>query len=218
MIWPTFCIDNFFKNSDAIINFSKTLKFNKSNGSFPGKRTEPLQMLNKDFFDNTTRKIMACLYPNELPNLIFTANQYFQKINSNEHPYGGFIHQDLSTTEFTSIIYLSESNSNTCIYRRIKETVPFHDLIRNKAYKNEIKQKDNIFQKELIKNNKCFEKTIEFRSIKNRMILFDGSSDHGVENFGKKNETRLTLITFFKSALKNDGSALKFHSSECMRY
>jgi hypothetical protein len=29
------------------------------------------------------------------------------------------------------------------------------------------------------------------------MILFDGGTPHGVENFGQEDEERLTLITFF---------------------
>lgn len=219
MIWPTFCIDNFFQNPDAVIKFSKTLKFIKSNGPFPGERTEALHTVNQEFFEQSTKKIIACLYPNEIFNNIrWTASQYFQKINPKEHPDTGFIHQDLGT-EFTSIIYLSNNNSNTCIYKRIKQPIPDHTVIRKKRYTNKINKNNPQLKKELKINQSCFEKTIEFKSIKNRMILFDGAADHGVESFGNKDEgERLTLITFFDSVSRVDNYALKFHANECQRY
>ena len=100
----------------------------------------------------------------------------------------GFIHQDVGGTEFTSIIYLSDNESNTCIYKRLKENIPNHLKIKEDMYLNKIKQSSPRFQKALKENNESYKKTIEFKSIKNRMILFDGSVDHGVESFGRKNE------------------------------
>ena len=219
MIWPTFCIDNFFQNPNSVIDFAKTLKFIKSNGNFPGERTDALHKINNDFFDQTTRKIVACLYPNEVYNNIrWRAAQYFQKINPKEHPDKGFVHQDLDT-EFTSIVYLSDNNSNTCIYRRIKTPIPSHTVNKEKRYTGKINKNDIKFKKDIEINQSCFEKTIEFKSIKNRMIIFDGAADHGVENFGnKEDEERLTLITFFESISKVDNSSLKFHANECQRY
>ena len=63
MIWPTFCIDDFFINPEAIINYSKKLKFYKSEGNYPGERTDSLHKVDYDFFLNTTRKIIVSLYP-----------------------------------------------------------------------------------------------------------------------------------------------------------
>jgi|DEB0MinimDraft_6_1074348.scaffolds.fasta_scaffold17942_3 hypothetical protein len=218
MLWPNFCIDNFFQNPDSVLDFAKTLKFYKTNGTYPGERTKPLHEIDHDFFLNVTKKIVACLYPNDVKNLIWCANQYFQKIKPQKYSTKGFIHQDMGT-EFTSIIYLSDNESNTCIYKRLKENIPNHLKVKEEAYLNKIKQNSPRFQKALKENNKSYEKTIEFKSIKNRMILFDGSSDHGVESFGKRNEKeRLTLITFFSSISRTDGKDLKFHSSECKRY
>jgi len=218
MIWPTFCIDNFFKNPDAIIDVAKKLKFHKTNGQFPGERTDYLHKVNNDFFLQTTKKIIACLYPNEVNNIKWTASQQFQKINPKKHPCKGFIHQDLDV-EFTSIIYLSDTVSNTCIYRRLKEPIPDHTEIRKKGYTGLIDQNSAEFKKEIKTNNELFEKTIEFKSIKNRMIVFDGSADHGVESFGKKEDgDRLTLITFFESISRLDNFPLKFHANECKKY
>ena len=217
MLWPNFCIDNFFQNPDSVVDFSKTLKFYKSKGKFPGERTKPLHEINYDFFLKVTKKIVACLYPNDLENLEWKALQFFQKIKPQEHLTKGFIHQDIER-EFTSIVYLSSNDSNTCFYKRLKEDIPNHIKIKEDIYLNK-KQSNLKFEKSLKEDHNSYEKTIEFKSIKNRMILFDGSADHGVESFGKKNEQeRLTLITFFSSIYRTDGEALKFHSNECKRY
>jgi hypothetical protein len=61
-------------------------------------------------------------------------------------------------------------------------------------------------------------KTLEllFFSLKNRMVLFDSFHFHAVNNFGKKQKERLTLITFFESINRLDGDPLKFHVNECV--
>jgi len=218
MIWPTFCIDNFFQNADAIVDYANNLEFKSNNGAFPGTRTEAIHEIDNYFFSSTTKKILACLYPNEIEsNLQWTALQYFQKIDPKKYATEGFIHQDLDA-EFTSIIYLNETNSNTCIYRRIKEPIKNESKIKYKAYKGQISQKSKTFKNALKRNNQFFEKTIEFKAIKNRMILFDGGCDHGVESFGNKNEPRLTLITFFERIIRTDNKSLKYHANECRKY
>ena len=50
------------------------------------------------------------------------------------------------------------------------------------------------------------------------MILFDGSLDHGVENFGEDDEIRLTLVTFFDYVARIDDQPLKYHSAQCKRF
>ena len=57
----------------------------------------------------------------------------------------------------------------------------------------------------------------EFTSLKNRLVLFDSSQFHAVNNYGKENKDRLTLITFFKSIVRTDDQPLKFHVNECQK-
>lgn len=217
MLWPTICVDNFFHNPNAVIDFTKTLKFKKSEtGRWPGKRTDPLHIVNNDFFQETTIKIIASLYPNELEkgNLRWKAFQYFQKIKSNEYLEPGYIHQDTST-EFTSIVYLSdEEEAGTAIFKKIKDPVPNHKNIKEKSYLNNERSKE--FFKSIKENRECFQQTFEFTSLKNRMVLFDAFHFHAVNNFGKKQKERLTLITFFESIYRLDGDPLKFHVNECI--
>jgi hypothetical protein len=221
MIWPILCVDNFFTNPNQVIEFSKELKFNKSDGNFPGERTNSLHSIDRQFFLHTTEKIITCLYPNEVKNIRWLASQHFQKIKSNEYQAPGFVHQDLDW-EFTSIIYLTNNpTSGTCFYKKIKEVPPKSDEmmeVKHHGYSNLVNMHFEPFKKALELNNKAFEKTIEFKSIKNRMILFDGGTPHGVENFGQEDEERLTLITFFKSISRNDNQPLKFPVSQCKRF
>jgi hypothetical protein len=221
VLWPILCLDNFFNNPDQVIELSKKLKFNKSTGKFPGERTDSLHLLNKEFFLHTTQKIITCLYPNEIQNIQWTASQYFQKINSNKYQTPGFVHQDIDY-EFTSIIYLTDNpTSGTCFYKKLMEATPKSDEMieaKYRGYSNLANMHSPSFKEALEINNKAFEKTIEFKAIKNRMILFDGGTPHGVENFGQEDEERLTLITFFESISRNDGQPLKFPVSQCKRY
>jgi hypothetical protein len=216
MLYPTLCIDNFFQNPDSVIDFSKTLEFKKGDGTWPGKRTLPLHMIDNNFFQKTTSKIMASLYPNEIHSrtMQWSAAQYFQKIKTNEHLHPGYIHQDLED-EFTSIIYLSdEEDAGTAIFKIIKEPIPIYEDIKIKNYLSKKKSKD--FFKSIKDNRECFQQTFEFTSLKNRMVLFDSFHFHAVNNFGKKQKERLTLITFFKSICRRDGQGLRFHVNECI--
>lgn len=217
MIWPTLVVDNFFKDPKAVIEFSKTLSFIKNDGGYPGYRTKPVHTLNFDFFQLSTTKIIASLYPNEtlMGSLKWTATQYFQKIKTNEHLELGYVHQDLGC-EFTSIVYLSdEEDAGTAIFKKIKEPIPSHNDIKIKRYLYDKKSKE--YFDSIKKNRECFQQTLEFTSLKNRMVLFDASQFHAVNNFGKKQKERLTLITFFNSIFRDDGSALKFHVNECLK-
>jgi len=218
VLWPILCVDDFYRNPDQVIEFANSLDFYESTGKFPGERTRSLHEIDRTFFLHTTNKIINSLYPNDINNIKWSATQYFQKIDPKIHKTKGFIHQD-NTSEFTSIIYLTKNlNSGTCFYRRIKEAIPNHDSLRNDSYKNIEKLEENSFKEAIDKNNECFEKTVEFKSLKNRMILFDGSLDHGVENFGEDDEIRLTLVTFFDYVARIDDQPLKYHSTQCKRF
>ena len=136
----------------------------------------------------------------------------FQKIKTNENLEPGYVHQDLDA-EFTAIVYLSdEEDAGTAIFKKIKEPFPDHKDVKVKSYLNNEKSKD--FFKSIKENRECFQQTFEFTSLKNRMVLFDVFHFPAVNNFGKKQKERLTLITFFESINKLDGDPLKFHVNE----
>jgi hypothetical protein len=218
MLWPTLSVDNFFQNPDAVINFANSIKYKKEHGGYPGKRSLPLHIENNDFFLTSTRKIISLLYPNEINQgyLNWHATQYFQKVSPKEYN-SSFVHQDLEE-EFTSIVYLSdEEDAGTAIFKKIKEPVPdYQTKTKRDAYLDSKKQ-NKQFKKELKQNRDCYKQVFEFTSLKNRLVLFDSSQFHAVNNYGKENKDRLTLITFFKSIVRTDGQPLKFHVNECQK-
>ena len=68
------------------------------------------------------------------------------------------------------------------------------------------------------KNNKKFKKTVSFDSVPNRCVIFDAKNYHKVDNYNNsENNTRLTLITFFRSIIRDDGSQVKYHTAEAKR-
>lgn len=218
MLWPTLCIDNFFQNPDAVIAYAKKLKYQKTDGHWPGERSEPLHVIDPTFFHKVTNKIIAALYPHEAGNREFRwkATSQFQKIKTSKHTLPGFIHQDIDT-EFTSIIYLSdEEDTGTSIYRNIEEPIYVGLEEKIKGYKNY--KTTNKLKQAVKKNRSAFVKVFEFKPLKNRMIIFDGAHHHGVDNFGKKEKERLTLITFFETVYRTDGVPFKYHVNECTKF
>jgi hypothetical protein len=216
MLWPTICVDNFFDNAYQIKNYAKTLNYKKDlEGKWPGERTELIHLINQDLFLLTTKKILSLIYPMTWKKLAWKGDQYFQKIQGNVYKNKGWVHKD-DDFEFTAIIYLSEHKEcGTSIYHPKN----FNNTIINTKDKEEKYKNQNLIEKEnklLLENNDRFEKTMNFNSKFNRLILFDGNQYHAAEKFNEENvtEDRLTLITFFSII---NGEDIKFPISEMKR-
>lgn len=214
MLFPTIVIDNFFDDTDSIIKYSNTLDYKApEDGSYPGTRSPNLD---KTFFQFSTKKMMAALYPMNYRFMTWAGSQFFQKINGQDYPYEGWVHQDF-TTEITAIVYLSkENNCGTAINtplshdREIIYVDEKHEQFKE-VYNKKGEDKDQ--KKYLDKNNSRFKKTINVDSVFNRLILFDSSNYHSVINFGKTE--RLTLITFIGEIRSEQ--AIKYPLSEMRR-
>jgi hypothetical protein len=219
MLYPTVQVQNFFKNPDEIVKYSKTLPYAyDSEGRWPGLRTPFIHGFNHSFFGYITRKIMSILYPMTYHKINWTAETAFQSIPANINTGEGWVHQDIYA-EFTAIIYLSKHDKcGTSIYKKNNETY-FHDEknieIKKDYYMNN-KPFDDFYYKTLKDNNSNFTKISEFNSIYNSCLIFDGHNYHGADQYYDENfkEDRLTLITFFKT-LSGDG--LKYSGSELNR-
>ena len=49
--YPLTCIDNFFENPSSIVNYANTLSYEADEeGRWPGYRSQPLHIINPDFF------------------------------------------------------------------------------------------------------------------------------------------------------------------------
>lgn len=207
MIYPTLITDNFFDNPDEVRDFALQLPYSENSKVYPGVRTPALHKIHPDFFKWSTNKIISTIFHNKASDsgITFTAYQSFQKIAPNPHEGRGWIHSD-NEFEFTAIIYMSKHKGcGTCFYKRKFMQFPFdnpefhnHTAIKHKYYGDKKKYTKEYFDARDAANE-GFEKTLEVDSLYNRLLIFDGSQIHGVENFFQQDnkEPRLTLITFF---------------------
>ena len=209
MLFPTIVIDNFFENPEMVLEHSKKFEYRfPEDGKYPGTRSENVDTT---FFQFTTKKIMASLYPMNYRSMTWSGSQFFQKIQGNNYPYEGWVHQD-STAEITSIVYLSKDlgcGTAICTPKSYDREIIFHD----KKHDQFKKPSDKTLKKYLEKNNDRFEKTIKIDSVFNRLVIFDSSNYHSVINFGDKE--RITLITFLYK-IESD-KPIKYSLSEIRR-
>jgi len=78
MLFPTIIVDNFFDNPDFVRDYGLSLSYSKTQKNYPGIRTDQTE---DNFFQFATEKMMAILYPMNYTNMVWRANQFFQKIS-----------------------------------------------------------------------------------------------------------------------------------------
>ena len=209
-MWPTLIVDNFFDDPQKIINFSKQFKYESAiGGEWPGTRTDRIGKLDPEFFSWCTRKILMLLFPMNVEQIKWKADQHFHRIPYKTYGKKGWIHRD-EDSEFTVVIYLSHhTDSGTALYKP-KLVVPkdFYNDKKMKFYKDLQDYSDS--EKWRKKLNAHFEKVVDLHSSFNRLVLFDGHQWHGAENFGTEKEDRLTLITFFTGIMGKEGFSLRY--------
>lgn len=219
MNFPTICIDNFFDNFQEVLNLSTTLKYQRSpQGLYPGERTEPTHLKLNSFFQKSTCKMIAALYPTEWQALDWKATQRFQKTKGDEFQGPGFAHQDIYLAEVSCLIYLSaEEDAGTCLLKA--KGFPNLDGMNTKikGFKDVKTMKEQTFIQEREKHNNQFIETAYFKAIPNRCIMFDSSIYHMVKSFGDNKKDRFTLQTFIESITRKNNTLLKYHLSECRK-
>lgn len=198
MIFPSICVDNFFNNTDEVLKIAESCRYEKVN-YIPGERSLPLHLTHKDFFNYLNLKILSVLYPNEEKNIIYKAKSMFQKIPSNID-YDGWVHND-DKDMLTCIIYLTDSNAGTSLYKPKNPFFVQDGLDKDKHNFFENYEKYDTKELEKIKNtkeqwNNYFTETVSFKGQFNRMICFDGSNYHAA-HIHKGDNDRLTLVSFF---------------------
>tara|TARA_R100000687_G_C6445979_1_gene162870 strand:+ start:36 stop:686 length:651 start_codon:yes stop_codon:yes gene_type:complete len=215
MLFPTIVIDNFFEDPEMVLEHAKTFDYKPpEDGSYPGTRS-----VNEDetFFQFTTKRMMAALYPMDYRTMTWSGSQFFQKIEGKNYPYEGWVHQDHTNTEITAIVYLSKDQGcGTAINTPLSHDreIIFIDKKQDQFKEVYHKQgKDAELKKSLDENNSRFKKTIEVDSVFNRLIMFDASSYHSVIKFGDKE--RMTLITFLSRI--DSEKPIKYPLSEMRR-
>ena len=202
MIYPITIIDDFFSDPDAIVKMASELEyFDTEDGRWPGKRTRPLHEVNSTFHNFFARRLLSTFHT-ALPNCL-NAHVSFQLVDpfvENEDKWDkenrGWIHAD-SPCQFGGIVYLTKDpdpDTGTSIYRAKRG---FHEIdpdAKEKLYQSK-EMRPGEYSKGFDEMFYQFEETVSVSNVYNRLMLFDGTTLHGVRTFGTKR--RLTLSFFF---------------------
>tara|TARA_R100001015_G_C4526895_1_gene94352 strand:+ start:69 stop:716 length:648 start_codon:yes stop_codon:yes gene_type:complete len=214
MLYPTVVIDNFFDDPEMVLKHAEKFDYRfPKDGAYPGTRSDNTDLT---FFQFTTKKMIAALYPMNYRSMTWSGDQFFQKINGKDYPDEGWVHQDW-TSEITAIVYLSKDlgcGTAICTPKNYDKEIIFNDKKQNQ-YKeiNNTPEKKQELKNYLEKNNSRYEKTIKVDSVFNRLVMFDSHSYHNVISFGDKE--RLTLVTFLCKV--NSQDPIKYPLSELRR-
>lgn len=202
------CVDNFFSNPNLIRNWALKLSYSSDNdGRWPGKRTESLHKLNKDFANILILKIFSTYYNLNIEKIKWKdSHLYFQLIkkfsdDQNSLKNIGWIHQDIDSG-LAGVIYLTPNinlESGTSLFN-IKENVKIESIDKLQLQKHLLYKNYDIdeteYSKCLLNNNNNFQEKTNFKNIYNRMICYDAKEFHRANNFFDKNFDRLTLVFF----------------------
>ena len=222
--YNTLCVDNFFNNTDLILDFVDTLKFKKSDdGRWPGERTEFLHDIDKELSQLIVCKILNNVYDLSATKISWQDSQLqFQKIkpySKKEYSYKnkGWIHQDGDDYDLAGLIYLTKGadlNSGTSLFKIKDSKKSIDDLdsyerqnLKNKLYSGKtINEKD--YKVKMKKHEDNFDETVTFKNVFNRMIMYHGQTYHRANNFSDKE--RLTLVFFIKGLSTENQHSLLF--------
>lgn len=199
--FPTICVDNFFDDANIVREFALQQEFFKSpEGLYPGKRTKYLDELSEDYYGFFCEKLASIFYDLRTTKVHWKASVSFQLIEPYEDTElnKGWVHQD-NNALLGGIVYLnktSQPNSGTSVCD-IKDGEEFDWQQSLKHRFNQGKITNIDYYKERLKaENDKFVDTITFQNKFNRMVCFDGTTYHRVDNFDIGSEPRLTLVFF----------------------
>jgi len=204
MMYPTYIVDNFFDNPEAIVNLANNLPFPNKGDQSPGRRTESLHKTHNDFFRWSGLRMLSSIFPGETLN--FAAKASFQKIPKTLSEVD-FIHQDTGP-KLTAIVYLNKNDiSGTSLFKLNTlfkpKTFKYVDIPTPpmkydyfkfpEKYKGD-KLKELQKEKETIRDR--FDETLSVSGVYNRLCMFDGHQYHS-QHPNTNKEERLTYIVFF---------------------
>lgn len=214
MNFPSLCVDNFYRDPDEIRKFALSLDYFKNPGNYPGFRTNPIHEIQNEFFNDFCSKLFSLLFNFDKECVEWNVCSYFQKIypyseDKNSPVNSGWYHIDSGESIAAGVIYLnphSNLDSGTTIASVKPNCQINHDDFewRNKLYSNSILDL-NQYHHKIIDHNLKFDKTLEFKNLYNRMIMYDSEYWHKESNFyADDNEPRLTQV-FFINKVESEG-------------
>ena len=218
MQFPTTCIDNFYKDPYKIREMALSLPFKKpEDGSYPGKRTQPLHLVDPKFFEEFCAKLLSVFFDFKVHDVkyqIVTTFQLIEPLATEKASLKnkGWVHYD-EPFLCGGVIYLNpefDFDSGTSIYLekepdvwgKYQKEMLTHDAAKSKYYLNEV---DDEFDYHLNQNNGHYIETAKYSNVFNRLIAIDGKTAHAANNMYSTSEPRLTQ-TFFVEKLEVSAS------------
>lgn len=199
------CIDNFYDDPDAVVDYAMSCDYSVVGPNYPGARTEPLFLINPDFYQNIfCKKLMSVLFDLNNTSVNFSIDTRFHKINKISDDFDinlGGIHTDGgpdgSEMPFAGVIYLNKNydlDCGTSIFKKKTEIPLEFDTMQKEwsQYANNNKKQYRDY----------FIETIRFQNIYNRMILYDSCHIHAINKLAV-DDSRLTQVFFCDSIVAN---------------
>lgn len=203
-MYPLTIIDNFFEEPDRIVEQSKQYEFKKTDGRWPGIRTDLFGVINPDLNRYIAEKLGRLFYFDKIAD--WRLYSCFQKCPARHedqwHPKNrGWIHLD-GTVHFGGIIFLDKNpveDTGTSIYR-LKYG---HHIVDEEA--NSVKYAhfleedvpDDVYVKAYNRCHDDFEETVKVENVYNRLMLFNNQTYHGVQTYGTMDTDDRLTIAFF---------------------
>jgi hypothetical protein len=214
ILFPLQVVDNFFDNPKKIIKFANSLEYKNETGEFPGVRSELLNKIDYNFFNQLMIRILSLFFDLGHTRVEWKHTQaFFQKTypfdpKQKDHILNqGIIHQD-GDYPFVGLIYLTEDayiNSGTSIFSRIKKDNKFIYSLEKKRRSLYKKCQDKLTPKDLKtyedmieKINSNYVETCRFNNVCNRLITYAGNEYHRANNFYTGKKERLMLVFFIQ--------------------
>ena len=207
--FPITIVDNFYETPNLVRNFALSCDWTKTDGAWPGQRTQQLSVIDSDFFNLFSSKLISLFYDFDKSAVEWSIDTSFQKVSCFSSKKGdikndGWIHAD--NCIFSGVIYLNPNPKpgwGTSIYslkpgeeKELQQELKFDHYLGK-----EIDEKEYELQKR--NNNDKFVETVRINNVYNRLILFEGGEYHGVPTFySDESEERLTQV-FFVNALNS---------------
>jgi len=207
--FPITIVDNFYETPNLVRNFALSCDWTKTDGAWPGQRTQQLSVIDSDFFNLFSSKLISLFYDFDKSAVEWSIDTSFQKVScfsskKEDIKNDGWIHAD--NCIFSGVIYLNPNPKpgwGTSIYslkpgeeKELQQELKFDHYLGK-----EIDEKEYELQKR--SNNDKFVETVRINNVYNRLILFEGGEYHGVPTFySDESEERLTQV-FFVNALNS---------------
>lgn len=201
---PGIVIDNFYSDPDSVRDWALQHEFaREEEGSWPGKRTKTLDILDHNFYQQFVNKIFSIFMPID-KDIDAKVQTMFQLIpNFEENPNSpknkGWIHKDDGVL-FAGVVFLSPNidlDCGTSLFELEDETKLDETDAKSEFYRNGI---DLNYDSAITSHNSAYKETVRFQNVYNRCIIFDHTCFHGVNSFfNSQEQDRLTQVFFVHS-------------------